>query len=119
MSGESDPTALLRILTSKKYTFGITEYRGILAIVKTGYVYDELYRALGVNQFYLWSILDDPDYFPPAWVARILGIVKYKRPRRFFVYPDLEHIDNTIDILLRNMDPAALEVLRSRLNEGI
>jgi hypothetical protein len=36
--------------------------------------YPELERVYGVNRYYLWHIINDPGYQPPAKVAAQLGL---------------------------------------------
>ena len=118
MDRNISPERMLRVLTADNIKLDISEYGYRLKIAKSRYSYAFLSLKLGVNQFYLWSIINDSDYYPPDWVCRILGIVKYKRPRRVYIYPDPEHIENTVRAIRRNMSPTTIELLIERLIDG-
>lgn len=40
--------------------------------------YDDLQKKYGINRYYLWHIINDEKYEPPAWVYVHLNIPKYK-----------------------------------------
>lgn len=40
--------------------------------------YDDLQAEFGVNRYYLWHIIHEPDYKPPAWVYVHLGIGRHE-----------------------------------------
>lgn len=48
------------------------EYKAFLA----NFTYAALEKRTGVNRYYLWNIVNKPDYQPPAKVCAKLGIVR-------------------------------------------
>ena len=41
--------------------------------LERGISYASMAEKLEINQFYLWSIVNEPDYVPPLWVRKRLG----------------------------------------------
>jgi hypothetical protein len=63
---------------------------------KQKHSYGQLAKKYGVNEWYLWTILDDPNYEPPLWVRRKLGWIR-PRPRRIAIHcTDMESAANSI-----------------------
>ena len=57
----------------------LDEYRRRLRASKRFHTYEDLAGNLLVNHYYLWNILNDVEYRPPAWICRRLGI-EYNEP---------------------------------------
>ena len=49
-----------------------------LVAEKDTITYDELTEKYGVNKFYLWHMINTPDYDPPDQVKEALGIQKFE-----------------------------------------
>jgi hypothetical protein len=52
----------------------ICNLRGDLLFNKPVHSYANLAEYYGVNQYYLWNIIKNEDYYPPAWVCQILKV---------------------------------------------
>ena len=45
-----------------------------------GNTYESVANRFGLNRYYIWTMINDPDYRPPTWVYNRLGY-KTTRPR--------------------------------------
>ena len=54
----------------------LDQFRALLGAEKQKSTYEALEETHGVNRYYLWTILNDPDYEPPARICRQLGIAE-------------------------------------------
>lgn len=117
---EAAQSDLLGSLTNFK-PYQLSLYRELLIAAKNGYGRGWscwLQRELGINRYYFCRIVNEGDFDPPAWVCRELGIVKSPpRARRIWIYPDPDHIDNTLEAIHKYMDPETIGLLREKLNE--
>ena len=64
------------------------EFLERLRCVKRFCTYQDIADSLGVNQYYLWKILNEENYIPPVSVRRKLGIVMDDRPPRIAIRKD-------------------------------
>ena len=55
--------------------------------LKRSSTYEELAEKLGVNQYYLWHMLNTKGYTPPLSIRRKLGIILKPPTTRAIVYP--------------------------------
>ena len=62
----------------KVMLYELAQFRSVITAEKAYKTYEVLEADYGVNQFYLWNIINKPDYEPPAWVCAKLGIAKYE-----------------------------------------
>lgn len=59
-----------------------------LIILKRFHTYGELQEKYGVNQYYLWRIINEHDYTPPVKVRRKLKVVMEESPPRIAIRKD-------------------------------
>ena len=52
--------------------------RAMLLDAIEGNTYESVANRFGLNRYYIWTMINDPDYNPPAWVYNRLG---YKTTR--------------------------------------
>jgi len=67
------PDRLVRLSNKSNGRNRITIGRASLVAQKAEKTYRDLEAEYGVNKWYLWHIIDDPNYIPPAWVQDKLG----------------------------------------------
>jgi hypothetical protein len=56
----------------------LAEFKAILRDEKRIYTYADLHQKYNVNGFYLWHIINTPDYIPPPKVRMKLGIQHFE-----------------------------------------
>jgi|SRR3989304_1072545 len=54
--------------------YTLAEFKVILRDEKRIYTYADLSKKYGVNRFYLWHIINTPNYVPPPKVRMKIGI---------------------------------------------
>lgn len=57
---------------------GLSDFIASLVIEKQDKTYDELTEKYSVNKYYLWHIINTPDYDPPDHIKEALGIQKFE-----------------------------------------
>jgi len=93
----------------------LSNFREELNRYKEMYTYRVLASKYGVNQRYLWDIINKPDKTPPGSVRKKLGVVIEERSHRFKIYSAAEDIDKTMSLLRNNMTPDLLDEIKRRL----
>lgn len=79
------------------------------------YSYEQIATYFGINKWHVWQIVNNKTYHPSYALCRKLNITKKKRTHRFAIYPDIEHLDNTIALIEKQMDTEARKALKERL----
>ena len=75
--------------------------------------YWQLYKKYDVNPYYLWNIVEDPDYKPPTHVKRKLGWIR-QRPRRIAIRCD--DMQSAARSIKNNLDSEQVKELIQELN---
>ena len=74
--------------------------------------YSKLAKKYDINPWYVWEVLNDPDYKPPLWVKRRLGWVN-PRPRRIAIRCD--NMTSAANSIRNNLAPAQVRELIEKL----